>query len=151
MCVHVFNFPSKVHVGVCVCVCLYSRWKGGALNRGPSSPDLKRHSFITANLLNINMRASTSLSLRARRATLPDWGWGTARVQDCVCVLLSARLFVSGKVSASSFHFNSLLYSEFLLCVCVCYYKGRVYQTEVWLDKRDSFILHNWQLVLLLE
>lgn len=56
-----------------VCACIWC--KGGALNRGPSSPDLKRHSFIIANLPNINMRASTqSLSLRAKRGDPPMTG-----------------------------------------------------------------------------
>lgn len=70
---------------LCVCVCVRVTMDGRtrvrvsesggvrvALNRGPSSPDLKRHSFIIANLPNINMRASMqSLSLSLGRGVTP--------------------------------------------------------------------------------
>lgn len=44
------------------------------MNRGPSSPDLKRHSFIIANLLNINMRASTQSLSQGQRGDPPMTG-----------------------------------------------------------------------------
>lgn len=40
----------------CVCVC---GARAGCVYKGSSSPDMKRNSFIIANLQNINIRAST--------------------------------------------------------------------------------------------
>lgn len=52
------------------CAQLYGE-KGGALSRGPASPDLKRDSFIIANLQNINTRASTQALSQDQEVTLP--------------------------------------------------------------------------------
>lgn len=71
----------RTHTSMSVCMCVRNREgcacvraygeKGGALSRGPSSPDLKRHSFIIANLPNINMRASTQSLSQGQEVTLP--------------------------------------------------------------------------------
>ena len=78
VCVHMCPwFTCKICMCMrreCVRECVRVWWKGGASNRGPSSPDLKRHSFITANLPNINMRASKQSLSEGQRGDPPMTG-----------------------------------------------------------------------------
>ena len=125
----------------CVCVCVYAcvcGEKGGALNRGPSSPDLKRHSFIIANLPNINMRASTQSLSQGRGGDPPMTGdegpheRRTVRApgRPTVCVTESC----TGCINQSRYQFyNSCLWTDLFffflwacekenrrVCACVC-------------------------------
>ena len=118
--------PMYAHThakSVCVCVCVCGE-KGGALNRGPSSPDLKRHSFIIANLPNINMRASTQSLSQGRGGDPPmtgDEGPHERRTvhapgRPTVCVTESC----TGCINQSRYQFyNSCLWTDlyfFLFC-----------------------------------
>ena len=52
--VHRGGLAWRRESGVCVCGA-----RAGCVYEGSSSPDMKRNSFIIANLQNINIRAST--------------------------------------------------------------------------------------------
>lgn len=109
MCLYVRAWEA-----VSACVQLYGE-KGGALSGGPASPDLKRDSFIIANLQNINTRASTQALSQAQEVTLP---W-MAEVRDCTS---AEAMFVCSDCIITN-HFLELLYFSrlflFLFFVCV--------------------------------
>lgn len=125
---HVYAFICE-HTLTCVlhvrawepgsaCVQLYGE-KGGALSRGPSSPDLKRDSFIIANLQNINMRASTQALSQGQEVTLP---W--LEVRDCtsaVWLFVCSDYIITNHFYNCSFeHFVSVLLFLFVCVLCAC-------------------------------
>lgn len=122
---------ARVSECVCqrLCVCVW--WKGGALNRGPSSPDLKRHSFIIANLPNINTRASTQSLSQGQRGDPPMTGdegpheCSRVRASGCLTVCVRKK-FTDCYRSTYQLH-NSCLWDFYRLvkkrmCVCLWLY-----------------------------
>lgn len=86
--------------------------KGGALSGGPASPDLKRHSFIIANLQNINTRASTQALSQDQEVTLPRM----AEVRDCT---KAEAMFVCFDCIITNHFWNCCIFQN---CFCFCFF-----------------------------
>lgn len=109
------------------CVQLYGE-KGGASSGGPASPDLKRDSFIIANLQNINTRASTQAPSQGQEVTLP---W-MEEVRNCTS---AGALFVCSDCMKTN-HFRI---AEGIFQVCFsflflsfCFFFACTYSASAW-------------------